>query len=292
LLPLAVALRHQCGAHIVYDVHEDYTANAAQRWGTRHWLPEYLRQWQQEALPLLSGVTYAEALYNDVLQARGVVPQVAVVQNAFRPPEQLVTPQPPGELPRLLFTGTLSESWGVFTALDVWHALWNLGLHTELLLVGYSPASGVLRQLEQRIAALQPLPVRLVGGAAYVPHHNVLQYIAGCDAGFALYHPQPNLRGKVPTKFWEYGYYGKPLLYTDVPEWRAYHQSNGLGFAVPVQPSAEDIQQLHHQLRLQFSIPSGQQPAFRQTGYDAWTNNEAPRLLALYRALLGAPKAS
>lgn len=247
LLLRAGWLKRRTGAQLHYDVHEDYALNL--RHGA-HWpallrrpLAWLFRRWERRQVRRhVDRVTYAERIYANVLR----VPdgQWAVRENKATRPEGAATLTPPAE-PYLLYCGTLARAWGLFEAVALWQR-WYAQQPIGLVIAGHTQQPALLRELQAAIQATGLADhCRLIGGEEYVPHADILALIDRCHAGLALYHDLPQIRGKVPTRFFEFMQAKRPLIFSPQPAWLDLNAQTPFG--LPFHPG-DDITLLQQQV--------------------------------------------
>lgn len=281
LLLLAGWLKRRTRARLLYDVHEDFAANlrhgrhwpawlrrplarlfrAAERYAVRHWL---------------DGVCYAEACYHNLLRAPER--QLVVLENRFIPPAEAPTPPQLPPQPYLLYCGTIATAWGLWESLDLWQA-WQQHAPMYLVVAGHTHQAALLRALQQRVQASgYAHRFALLGGSHYLAHTDIVALIRGCYAGLGLYQDLPQIRGKLPTKFFEFMACERPLLFSPQPAWLARNRETPFG--LPWAPG-DDLAALRAQLA------QWQPPGLAPTAY-AWTAQE-PRLASWLHRVMPAP---
>lgn len=243
LLPLAVRMHQKLGTRIWYDVHEDYQLDLHHAAHFPKWLRRPLgdavRRMEQQALPSISVVTYAEESYADVLQAgdkSSILPNLFTARSQTSPSTVEVA-----EDPYFLFTGTLARERGTFAAIDCWEQLFPTCGY-PLIIAGQSARESIIAELQARIAASPYVgSIRLIGGSEYVPYSDIVALIQGCYAGLGLYEPLPHLVGKLPTKYFEHLALGRPLLYPAHGAWERFGKETGLGVGITATMTGQDI---------------------------------------------------
>jgi glycosyltransferase involved in cell wall biosynthesis len=148
---------------------------------------------------------------------------------------------------KLLFTGTLAESTGVFIAIDIAKALHAIDPTVQLTIIGYAPQSGTLGQI-QRAVTNSPF-IHLSGGDHLVAHEVILENIRNADFGIVSYPPNPSTSGSIPTKLYEYLGFQLPVLLIDGnPRW--IELCNRYSAAVLFQyPLAGDVERLYGEMK-------------------------------------------
>jgi glycosyltransferase involved in cell wall biosynthesis len=127
--------------------------------------------------------------------------RVTVIENKATESKGLSRARMPGKI-RLLFSGTLAESTGVFQAIDLAKKLHSLNYSIHLTLVGYCAKAETLRKIHQEIK--ESAFIQLHGGNYLVPHPEVIKAIYASDFGMICYPPSRHTENAIPTKLYEY----------------------------------------------------------------------------------------
>lgn len=244
LLWLGLFLKWTKRTTLLYDMHEDYrvTIRNAQHYPSwlRRPLAACVRSWERFCLRWIDGVSYAEMSYDNVLGVEDG--KKVVLRNMFRGESREkrieighegkseLESESGGEY--MLYTGTLAEDWGIWETIEWWEKF-NAVKALKLVMAGFSFDKGLIERIEERIER-SPFAARfeLVGGRDYVPYEQILHLIENCSFGTAFYHLKAHIIGKVPTKFYEYMAFDKPLLFTKDSFWEDFNQKNQLGIAI------------------------------------------------------------
>jgi glycosyltransferase involved in cell wall biosynthesis len=174
------------------------------------------------AAPAITTFLLAERSYQQELPFLGH--RVLVLENKFKPygdagPAR-VSPAVtlPREDIRLLYSGTISELYGVFEAIDLCARLNQVVPVFSLTIIGFCPQPEVLQRVQ---AAIRDKPyIRLAGGDRLVPHHQIVDAIRESHLGLLPYHPHPSLSRCRPTKLFEYLAAALPVLVQHNPYWQ------------------------------------------------------------------------
>lgn len=176
LLMLSIVNRILFGTKIVYDIQENYARNilhtTAFAWPLRPLLAGWVRLKETLLTPIFHGVLLAEKCYeNELPFVRSkslVLENKAVVPANFRR-------QPPADKIKLVFTGTLAETTGVFQAIRLAKNLHSLNPKVELEIIGYCAVPSTLQKIRSAIAGYTF--IGLTGGDQLIPHDQILEAI-------------------------------------------------------------------------------------------------------------------
>jgi glycogen(starch) synthase len=226
LLPgLVYKLFHPC--QLVYDIRENYYLNLKSQQvfppGVRHVLAWGIRALEHLAAPAVTTFFLAERSYQQELPFPGG--RGLVLENKFKPYDHAAPPGPvsagitvSSQPIRLLYSGTISELYGVFEAIELCYRLNQVEPVFTLTIIGHCPQQEVLERVQ---GAISDKPyIRLVGGARLVPHPQIIAAIRESQVGLLPYHPHPSLSRCLPTKLFEYLSAALPVLVEDNPYWR------------------------------------------------------------------------
>lgn len=209
ILP-ALLLKVILGTRTVYDVRENYYRNIRHSEG----LPALLR-WPLAVLvrgiekltaPMMDHFFLAEKGYEEEFRFhRG---GWTVLENKAVQGPRRTSDKPRGL--NLLFTGTLSESTGVFRAIRLAENLHKVSQDVTLTVAGYAAASDVQRKIRQETTGKSF--IHLVGIESLVPHGQILSLVSKADAGILAYRKLPHTANSVPTKLFEYLQASLPIV--------------------------------------------------------------------------------
>jgi hypothetical protein len=230
LLPFALIVGIFSRVRIIYDVQENYAMNI------RHG-----NAWPRVVRPFLAGaVRAAEWMSSSVIdhyllaeksyaqELRFIGGRFSVVENkAVRTARPFGRPWPvkmPQDMTasgiRLLFTGTLADSTGVFEAIDLAMQLHNVNTRTTLRVIGYAAKSDVRTRLKE--LADNHSFIRLEGIDLLVPHSKILEAIEWAHFGIISYPRNVSTWSSYPTKLYEYLGNRLPFLLINNTEWVNY----------------------------------------------------------------------
>ncbi len=231
LLVGAILLRALVGTKIVYDVRENYYLNLLHtnafpvlvRWP----LALYVRSIEYLTSPFIHHFLLAEQVYARQLNFLGT--RFTILENKhLLEKDQDVNTQT--GFHRLLFTGTLAETTGVFTAIHLTKRLHELDSKIELTIIGYAAQQECQQRLKHE--ADTHAFINLIGVDKHVPHHQIIQEISRADFGFICYPDNVSTRGRIPTKFFEYAALGLRILATPNSVLDAKIKESGMGLVI------------------------------------------------------------
>jgi glycosyltransferase involved in cell wall biosynthesis len=211
LLVAAAVFKVVTGKPVIYDVQENYFLNIRHT----HAFPFPFR-WPVATWVRLKEIALARFIDKFLLAEKGFVGELSfagkkgvVIENkALVPPGFKRTP--PNESIRLLFSGTIDESTGVFEAISLAESLHKTNAAVSLHIIGFCPRISILTKLRKLIAD-RPY-IRLTGGHV-VQHHTLIeQAIKQSHFGLICYRPSPHINNRMPTKLYEYLAYQLPML--------------------------------------------------------------------------------
>lgn len=215
----AIWLKVLLGTRIIYDVRENYYRNILHSEGLtrlfRFPLAMLVRFIEKLTAPAIDHFFLAEQGYDREFRFhRGGWTLLENKAISRKHPQRGRS----GSEIHLLFSGTLSESTGVFRAIRLANALHDVNNNVKLTVAGYAAAHTV-RQRLLREAGKHPF-VKCIGIDCLVPHDEIAALIDRCDAGIIAYLPAPQILNSVPTKLFEYLEASLPILTESHWPWR------------------------------------------------------------------------
>lgn len=228
LLPVLFILKKTTGAQAVYDMHENYRAKGPL-------LGRMLRGLEHWAFRWLDHVLVAEESYRSIVDDSSS--SYSYIPNYVRPlgrTDSEQVPPIPKTPTRLLYTGTISTSRGLRTMVDLAAHIQRRDRPETLNLVGICRYENQRSRTEARIQdeGLHGI-IERIGWDTYVPPCAMPPHYRCADVGLALCEPHPNLVDSILTKFYEYLYYGLPIICSDFPRWKHFVKRHACGAVVP-----------------------------------------------------------
>ncbi len=218
LLIVAVTFKILFGMRIIYDVQENYWRNIVWTDTFPPIIRHLLALWVRGKETLLAGFFH---LF--ILAEKGFEKEMKFLKNNFiilenksSLPEGRTRLKSSGSI-RLLFSGTISESTGVFQAIDLARALYQLDNSIELLIIGYCAVPATLKKIHHLIQ--DKSYITLIGGDQLVPHEDIVAQLYCSDFGIICYPSSPHTENKIPTKLYEYLSARLPIILQDYKPW-------------------------------------------------------------------------
>ncbi len=250
LLIVAVLYRIFFGARIIYDVQENYWRNILWTNAFTPVLKHLVAVWVRGKEIVLS-----RFFHLFILAEKGFEKEMnffrnksIVLENKSILPKGFMKRKSIGGI-KLLFSGTISESTGVFEAIKLANALHKHDQTVILHIIGYCSLSSTLEFVKKAIAD-KPF-ISLTGGDKLVPHNEILEQISNSDFGIIYYPSSPHTENKIPTKLYEYLSAQLPILIQNYTPWVAlcqpYSAAIPIDFTSPLQVSTllQEMKQTH-----------------------------------------------
>lgn len=231
LIPLAYLLKRTTGGRIVYDMHEDYRSKGGV-WG------RVLRILERWCFRWADHVFLAEESYRSIVEDAPV--SHTCILNYFTPIGEewssLERSSSESKSPtRLLYTGTVADSRGLDTMLELAAAIRRRDRPEHLDIIGICNLEDQRARVEDRIQneSLSGVVTR-VGWDSFVFPSEMGLYYRRAGVGLFLGKLHTNFTRSLPTKFYEYLHYGLPIICSDFPRWRQFVEENECGAVVPL----------------------------------------------------------
>lgn len=279
LLHLALFLKLIRRCRVIYDVQENYYWNILYTRAfpllLRPVIALYVRGKETLAARYIDHFLLAERGYEQELKFPG--DRYTVIENKLRlPPEERHRPpfDSKQDVIRLLFSGTIAETTGVFTAIEMAIRLHVIDDRIRLTIIGYCAQGKVLDKL-RLLTGPRPF-IQLIARDRPVPHAEIFDHIRKSDFGMVTYQINPSTINTIPTKLYEYAGFRLPMLLVNHRPWVDFCRP--WSAAVVFDPDQYDAADLLRGMLTRTFYPSAPLQVYWQT--------EEPRLLeAISRAL-------
>lgn len=213
-------IRRKC--KVIYDVQENYYWNILYTTAfpilLRPFVALYVRAKETLAARYIDHFFLAEKGYEHEITFPGS--RYTVIENKVRVEE--TEKKLPAEFPsrkniHLIFSGTLAETTGVFTAIDLAIKLHVIDDRFRFTIIGFCSQPKVLEKIRLLI---QPRRfIKLITGDKPVPHAEIFKHIHMSDFGLVTYQINPSTMNSIPTKLYEYLGFHLPILLVNHKPW-------------------------------------------------------------------------
>jgi glycosyltransferase involved in cell wall biosynthesis len=278
LLYLAMFLKITRKCRIIYDVQENYYWNILYTTAFplvfRPFVALYVRAKEMLSARYIDHFFLAEKGYEQELSFPGnrftvIENKVRIEDSDIKLPAALLTK----EKINLIFSGTLSETTGVFTAIDVAVKLHVIDDRFRLTIIGFCSQPNVLEKI--RLLIRPRSFIKLVVRDRPVPHADIFKHIQLSDFGLVTYQINPSTMNSIPTKLYEYLGFHLPFLLVNHKSWVDYCQPYDA--AIIFDPAHYDAGTLYRDMM--------QRSFYTNSPSGVYWESEAPKLLAIVRKL-------
>jgi glycosyltransferase involved in cell wall biosynthesis len=282
LLIVTIIYKILFGAVILYDIQENYYRNIAYNKTypplIRNILAIYSRGIEYFSRPFISHFILAERAYEKEFsfsKGKSIVLENKYKESGGNTKVLNRTKPVSGQPVKLLYSGTISEEYGIFEAIDLTEKLHKTDPNITLSIIGYCIKKQTLAELIKRIKGKSF--ISLTGGGSLVKHEQILEAIRKADFGLVSYRPNKSTENCIPTRLFEYQAHLLPMIIQENKLWK--------GFCEPAQsalfinyPDA-DTSVLYRQMMQTAFYPNG--PV-----QDIYWSSEEPRLLSLIKKFI------
>jgi glycosyltransferase involved in cell wall biosynthesis len=241
LLIVTILHRILFGGKIVYDVRENYVKNIRNT-SVFHpllkpLLSAYVRLKELITKPFFNRFILAERVYEDQLKFLPKHKSIIIENKCASLPVESETVKQASKNITLLYSGTISESNGVFDAINITDELRSLDEAIHLKIIGNCALKKDLLQLKKAIDG--KAYIELIGGDYLVPHQQIMQEIRNASFGFVLKKLNNGINDdKLLTRLFEYTANKLPIILLNNPTWVNF--CNELNAAAPIDPNDFD----------------------------------------------------
>lgn len=247
LLIITYLYRTFFACKVIYDIQENYFYNLLYTDTfppvIKHILAYWVRLKEICIKKKIDGYLLAEKTYKIELSDR-IHEHILVLENKYQGEvhhEPKIVKITEGGKIKLLYSGTIATSYGVFEAIDLIIRLYLLDFRFELTIIGFAPDYRELTKVKNRIA---PYPfIKLCGGEKLVPHSEILSAIKSHHIGLLPYRFNESTTLRVPTKLFEYLLNQLPVICSHNTIWEEYIEKFNAGIIISFSnlPTAAEI---------------------------------------------------
>ena len=214
----ALKWKNETGNILIYDRHEAYPLQTLNPklypFGLNYLLPKWIKYLENKIDKKAAAIIVAEAGY--LTEYPWKCANVVWIRNSCPSLENIEFPPFP-EKPYLLIAGNLDPSWGLLNALKIWEKYFQ---SYPLIIAGYCPQLGIRKELNAW--ATKYKSIQLIGINSLIPWIKLMGWMKGASGLLAPFPDQPFLRGKMPSRFYEAGANGIPIIAEYREEWFQY----------------------------------------------------------------------
>jgi len=241
------------GCNFIYDVQENYFHNILYTDAFPSLIKPIIARWvrfkERISKKQIDGYLLAEKIYYHELADRIKEP-VLVLENKYvgiaPNTVKIVTIKDEYKI-KLLYSGTIATSYGVFEAIDLAIRLYLKDNRFELTIIGFAPNCRELTKVKNRIASF-PF-IKLIGGGKPVDHTEILSAIQTHHIGLLPYRFNESTHLRVPTKLFEYFLNQLPVICSYNSTWQEYVKTYQAGIVIQfnnLPPTTEILNQIFH----------------------------------------------
>ena len=224
------------GCQFIYDVQENYYHNILYTDAFPSLIKPIIARWvrlkERVAKKRMDGYLLAEKIYLTELSDRIQEPNL-VLENKYVgivPTSKEIVPIKDLPKIKLLYSGTIATSYGVFEAIDLAIRLHVFNRKFELTIIGFAPDCRELTKVKNRI---NPFPfIKLISGNAPIDHTEILSAIQDHHIGLLPYRFNESTHLRVPTKLFEYFLNQLPVICSFNPTWKEYVEMFQAGLVI------------------------------------------------------------
>lgn len=217
---MLVKLIRKC--RVIYDVQENYYWNilytSAFPLLIKPFVALYVRGKETLTAGFIDHFFLAEKGYESELKFPGnkmtvIENKVRIAPHDRRPPFAFAS----GDAIRMIFSGTLAETTGVFTAIDLAIKLHVIDDRFRMTIIGFCAQPHVLERI--RLLITPRRFIQLIVRESPVPHAEIFEHIQKSDFGLITYQINPSTMNSIPTKLYEYLGFKLPILLVNHKPW-------------------------------------------------------------------------
>lgn len=241
LLLAALLYKLFTGAQVYYDIQENYFLNIRHTNAFPPWIRSPLaggvRLLERVCAPFIKRFILAEKCYATELPF--IDDRYTIVENKCQLPEWFKRKPDPDNI-KLIFSGTIDVSTGVFEAIEVAKQLNAIDPSVHLHIIGYCARAEIRQQVLNAIVGLPFISTE--GLDRLVDHKKILEELSQAHAGLINYPDQPHTQNRIPTKYYEYSACQLPIIYGHQARWGGLAMNVEAGLAIDFRnPNAKAI---------------------------------------------------
>ncbi len=218
LLLVGVVSKIFLSCRLIYDIQENYFRNILYTDAfpriTRPFISTYVRIIEWLTSPFVNHFLLAERGYEKELSFPGN--RRTIIENKTKKEKVIANKKNDGQI-NLLFTGTLAETTGVFTAIELAQKLHAVNQSIRLTIIGFCSQQNTLEKIKNTIRDKNF--IKLIGGNLLIPHAEIIKEIQSSNFGIIAYAENQSIINSIPTKLYEYLGNQLPILMVNHKPW-------------------------------------------------------------------------
>ena len=243
MITLIYKLIFRC--RVIYDLTENYYLNIIHTKAfppfIKYLVAFWVRMKEWITSPVITHYLLAESTYQHELSFIGN--KFTVIENKSILPEHFKRTTDPGKI-RLLFSGTIDSSTGIWEAISLAKILHELDSRVELQIIGYCAMESLRMEILKEISSVQF--ISCTGLNQLVNHSLIFDEIGKADAGIVYYPASVHNKNRIPTKIYEYLACQLPVLFDGSAAWKEIIVMNKAGMELDFRNP--NLQQILNQL--------------------------------------------
>jgi hypothetical protein len=249
LLLVSSLYRILFSSRLLYDVRENYYYNLVYTPTypplLKHLLGLYVRSVEYITRPFITHYLLAEQTYRRELGF--VKDKNTVLENRYQHSSDVLI-VPKRSAYHLLYTGTISETYGIFSAISLVSLLHAVDSRYHLTIIGYAARENERIRVREIVETLSYITV--IGLDTLVPHTQILDAIRLADVALLPYLYNKSTWNCMPTKLYEYLFNRIPVIIPSNSLWESLVSQFDAGISVNFE--RPDIPTIHSLLSHSF----------------------------------------
>ncbi len=207
------------GAKILYDIQENYYRNI--RFTPtyppllRTLLAWYVRGKEKLLKGCIDHFLLAERSYARDLKFTSGKATVIENKTTIRPVKKKDSTKSP--IIRFAYTGTISENYGIFDAIDFIDRMHRIDTRVQLVIAGYCAKKTTWKKVWRHTIGKDYIDVE--GGNTLSPHERIVEILEASDFALLPYHLDRSIIRCIPTKIYECIALQTPMIIRPNPLW-------------------------------------------------------------------------
>lgn len=280
-LPWAVLLKWVRRVPVVYDCHENYPEEILHN---KPWIPPLLRRFLAGAVRGFEGIS-VRILHWVIAPVPSIAAKFEAMGASCTMVRNVANLRPRRDLAHeagLLYLGSLSESYGLDTLLEVMRQLKARGVAIPLIVTDKFGSPEIQGRIEEAVEK-EGLPIRVM---PRISANRLDEYARLANIALATEQPTPERILALPTKLFEYMAYGLPMVASDLPLTREVVERAGCGILVPPADAGAYVEAILRLHRDEILRRKHVEAGFAAVGGEYSWDQEKRELQALFQNLL------